>query len=142
VQTYLEPAIPVLEEARTRAQYGRLAVDDEDGLAAFLVDRLRYQKNLSWLSYSDEATGRFVGAWRDADGTLVLNRSSPAVDGGRPLEAVVGVDGARRPLSRDLPGGYDPRQRDWYAQAAARYGIIWTDPFEFNEGRMGITAAV
>jgi adenylate cyclase len=142
VQTYLEPAIPVLEEARTRAQYGRLVVDDVDELAAFLVDRLRYQKNLSWLSYSDNATGRFVGAWRDADGTIVLNQSSPAVDDGRPVEAVVGADGDRRPLYRELPGGYDPRQRGWYAQARASDGIIWTDPFEFNEGRMGITAAV
>ena len=143
VQTYLEPAIPVLEEARTRAQYGRLAVDDEDELAAFLVDRLRYQKNLSWLSYSDEATGRFVGAWRDADGTIVLNQSSPAVDGGRPLEAVVGVDGGRpAAVPRPARAATTRASATGTPRRAARDGIIWTEPFEFDEGRMGITAAV
>jgi methyl-accepting chemotaxis protein len=43
---------------------------------------------------------------------------------------------------RDLPGGYDPRQRPWYQQAVAAPGVIWTEPFAFNEGAVGITAAL
>src|SRR5579884_3277240 len=75
VQNFLEPGMLALQEAQTLAAYGRLSVDDTDALAVYLVDRLRYQRTLSWLSYSDAATGRFVGAWRGR---------RPAGGGGRP----------------------------------------------------------
>src|SRR5262249_30083566 len=50
-------------------------------------------------------------------------------------------DGRRIPFYRDLPGGYDPRQRPWYQQAVTHDGVIWTEPFVFNEGAYGVTAA-
>src|ERR671919_554667 len=71
-----------------------------ESLGEQLAERLRYQQGLAWLSYSDHQTGRFVGAWRRADGTIILNRSSPDVDGGRPSEVVIGLDGRRVPYER------------------------------------------
>jgi adenylate cyclase len=142
VRGLLAPARTVLEESRTRAQRGLLAVDDPEALGDQLVERLRYERGIAWLSYSDQATGRFVGAWRRGDGAIVLNRSAPDVDGGRPTEVVVGPDGRRTPFERQVRGGYDPRRQPWYTAAAASVGVVWTDPFEFNEGVRGITAAL
>ena len=142
VAAFLDPALPILEELNARAQRGRLPVDDLDALGEELVERLRYQKPLAWLSYGEQATGRFVGAWRRSDGAIVLNRSAPEVDGGRPVEVEVTEDGRRVPFYREVRAGYDPRQQGWYRQAVANAGPIWTEPFEFNEGAMGITAAL
>jgi hypothetical protein len=135
IESLLEPARSLLAECRTQAERDLLPVDQPDRLGDFLVERLRYRKNLAWLSYSDDATGRFVGAWRDQDGTIILNQSSPDTDGGRPFEAVVAADGRRTPIERDVKGGYDPRRKGWYRQAIARDGLTWTEPYEFNEPR-------
>jgi hypothetical protein len=54
----------------------------------------------------------------------------------------VRVDGTLVPHERPLKGGYDPRTSAWYRTAAAAPGPIWTEPSEFNEGRLGITAAL
>ena len=142
VNAYVGPATPVLDELVDQARRGQPSVDDADGLADFLVARLRRAPTVGWLSFSSDATGRFVGAWRRADGAIIVNRSAPDVDGGRPSEVEVTDDGRRIPFQRDLPGGYDPRQRPWYRAAVASDGVIWTEPFAFNEGAFGITAAV
>jgi adenylate cyclase len=142
MQTFLEPGLPILSEARLQAQRERLPVDDPEQLADYLVERLRFQPTLAWFSYSDEATGRFAGAWRREDGAIVLNRSAPDEDGGRPHEVEVLPSGEQVPFDRELRGGYDPRTRDWYRSAADAGTLVWTEPFEFNEGRMGITAAL
>jgi len=42
VQSFLEPGMLFLEEATTRAQYGRLVPEDTETLAAYLVDRLGF----------------------------------------------------------------------------------------------------
>ena len=142
VESLLEPARSILLESRTQAHRGLLPVGDPEGLGNLLAERLRYRANLAWLSYSDDATGRFVGAWRRPDGAIIINQSAPDVDGGRPFEQIIDVDGARTPFQREVKSGYDPRQRPWYQAAAASEGVIWTEPFEFNEGAMGITAAL
>ena len=142
VRGVLAPATTVLQELRTRAQRGLLTVADADSLGEHLVERLRFERSVAWLSYSDQETGRFVGAWRRSDGAIILNRSVPYVDNGRPTEVVVDPDGRRERFEREVRGGYDPRRQPWYAAAASQGGIVWTDPFEFNEGVMGITAAL
>jgi adenylate cyclase len=142
IESLLEPARSLLAESRTQAERDLLPVDEPDRLGDFLVERLRYRKNLAWLSYSDDASGRFVGAWRDQNGSIILNQSSPDRDGGRPFEVVVGADGSRTPIERELKGGYDPRRKGWYRQAIARDGLSWTEPYEFNEGKVGITSAL
>ncbi len=142
VDAFFAPTLPLLQESVEQVQRSRLRVDDVEDLSEYLVGRLRRARSVGWLSYSDEATGRFVGAWRRADGAIILNRSRPDVDGGRPFEVEVTSDGRRIPFARDLPGGYDPRQRPWYQQAVATPGVTWTQPFEFNEGAFGVTAAL
>ena len=142
VNNYVGPALPVLDELVDQTGRGRPSVDDADGLADFLVARLRRAPTIGWLSFSSQANGRFIGAWRRADGAIILNRSTPTVDGGRPSEAEVTPDGRRIPFQRDLPGGYDPRERPWYRLATQNPGVVWTEPFQFNEGAFGITAAV
>lgn len=142
VNAFFQPALPLLYESSEQVQRNRLRLDDTEELSEYLVGRLRRAQSVGWLSYSDQATGRFVGAWRREDGAIVLNRSRPDQDGGKPFEVEVTPDGRRIPFYRDLPGGYDPRTRPWYQQASAADGPIWTEPFAFNEGAYGVTAAM
>ncbi len=141
VEAFFAPTVPLLQESVEQVQRNRIRVDDVEELSEYLVGRLRRAQSVGWLSYSDEATGRFVGVWRRADGAIILNRSRPDVDEGRPFEVEVTPDGRRIPFYRDLPGGYDPRERPWYQQAVASEGVHWTEPFQFNEGAYGVTAA-
>jgi adenylate cyclase len=142
VDAFFAPTLPLLQESVEQVQRNRLRVDDIEELSEYLVGRLRRSPSIGWLSYSDQATGRFIGAWRRDDGVIILNRSHPDVDAGRPFEVEVTPDGRRIPFYRDLPGGYDPRVRPWYQQAAAANGVTWTQPFAFNEGAYGVTAAL
>src|SRR3712207_4682834 len=61
VDAYVGPALPVLDELVEQTGRGRPAVDDADALADFLVDRLRRAPTIGWLSFSSQASGRFVG---------------------------------------------------------------------------------
>lgn len=142
VDAFFAPTLPLLQESVEQVQRNRLRVDELEELSEYLVRRLRNSQSVGWLSYSDQETGQFVGAWRRDDGAIILNRSRPDVDGGRPFEVEVTPDGRRIPFYRDVPGGYDPRVRPWYQQATASEGVIWTQPFAFNEGAYGVTAAL
>ena len=118
----LAQAEPFLTEARLRVERGLLAIDDPESLADYLVDKVRYQPGIAFFYYGDQATGRFIGAWRRDDGAVMLARSSPDVDGGRRSEWEVGVDGRLTPFQRNVAAGYDPRQRPWYQLATAEPG--------------------
>ena len=142
VRAFLEPALVVLEDTRDQALAKRFSTVDGDDLGRYLLARLSHLPNLAWLSYSDGASGRFVGVWRRDDGVLVLNRSDPAVNGGTPTEHELRPDGTLEAYVRPLKGGYDPRTSAWYRLASEAPGPVWTEPFEFNEGRLGITAAL
>jgi adenylate cyclase len=142
VRPYLEPAVVTLGDTRDQALAGRVRLDDPDDLGRYLASRLRHLPTVAWLSYSDDETGRFVGAWRRDDGAIILNRSSPTVNGGKPVEVEIRDDGTTVPVDRGLPGGYDPRTGGWYRLAMGAEGVVWTEPFMFNEGRPGITSAL
>lgn len=142
VDAFFAPTQPLLYESVEQVQRNRLQVDDVEELSEYLVRRLRRAESVGWLSFSDHATGRFVGAWRRADGAIILNRSHPEIDGGKPFEVEVTPDGRRIPFHRDVPGGYDPRERPWYQLATNNEGVVWTEPFAFNEGAYGVTAAL
>ena len=139
---YLAPATPLLEEARYRAGRSTLGLDDPEALAEYLVDRVRFEPDVSFFYFGDQATGRFSGAWRRADGAIILARSSPEVDGGRRSEWEVTPAWERVPFQRELPDGYDPRLRPWYDLALGSTGVAWTDPYPFFDGRPGLTAAL
>jgi hypothetical protein len=58
----LAQAEPFLTEARLRVERGLLTVDDPSGLSNYLIDKVRYQPDIAFYYYGDQATGRFVGA--------------------------------------------------------------------------------
>jgi len=118
---------------------GLMPATDSERMAEFLAELLREEPELTWLSYSDAATGRFMGAWRDEDGSIVLNLSQPEVNEGRAREFRLAQDGSLEPVERDLEGGYDPRERPWFQAAADSEGPVWSDIYEFNDGEIGIT---
>ena len=138
VDAFFAPTVPLLQESVEQVQRNRLRVDDTEELSEYLVGRLRRARSVGWLSFSDQATGRFVGAWRRPDGAIILNRSRPDVDGGRPFEVEVTPDGRRIPFYRDVPGGYDPRARPWYQQAVhERWGDLDGAVLCSTRGRTG-----
>ncbi|MEZ0297277.1 MAG: adenylate/guanylate cyclase domain-containing protein [Candidatus Methylacidiphilales bacterium] len=107
-----------------------------------LAERLRVERDLAWLSYSDAKSGRYVGVWRRPDGAVVLNISAPDTDGGRPHEHVVMQTG-ELVLNEKQPSstGYDPRKAPWFTRAMAGTRIVWSEPYVFAEGNKGITAS-
>lgn len=129
----------LLESLDMLVKRGLLPVDDSDAMAEILGQMLRTEPNLSWLSYSDAETGRFMGAWRDEGGAIVLNTSDPRINNGLPQEERLMPDGSRIPMSRDLEPGYDPRERDWFRQAVQAGEPVWSDIYQFNSGESGIT---
>jgi len=118
---------------------GLMPADDSGRMAEFLGELLREEPELTWLSYSDATTGRFMGAWRDKDGSIVLNLSQPGINEGRAREFRLDQDGQLQPFHRDLEGGYDPRERAWFQEAAKSTGPVWSEIYEFNDGEIGIT---
>ncbi|MCA9516600.1 MAG: protein kinase [Myxococcales bacterium] len=139
----LEPALPLIRECEQLATYHLLDVDDTDALALNLVGRILYRDRLSWLSYGD-ATGRFTGAQRRPDGSIVVNRSWVDDDGagGHVKEELV-LEHGERELLREDPSDYDPRTRPWYGVAASHDEPTWLPPYEWagNEG-FGITVTL
>jgi hypothetical protein len=133
----------VLPELKTMALRGVIDLRDLSKLGVALGEILRSQEDLSWLSYSEARTGRFIGARRAEDGSIVINQSDPKVDNGRPSEYLLHVDGSRTSLGSLATSGYDPRTKEWYKNAVAAHGrVVWSEPYEFQEGTSGMTASM
>ncbi len=133
----------VLKEFGELREYRAASNAEFDPVKSGMGDCLRHTPTLTWLSYSSATDGEFTGFRRAADGGVILNRSNPSRDGGRPKEWHAQRDGDWEPLVTNLPGGYDPREKEWFRQAvAARGRVWWSEPYLFNEGERGITAAV
>ncbi len=143
LQALLQPAAPTLDEAVYSAGVlETLPVGDDNAVADYGLARIRFGEGLTWFYYGDAATGRFVGARKEPDGTLVVARSAPQVDGGQRHEEIVAADGTRRPLASAVPAGFDPRERPWFRAAAGRAGIAWTGPYVlFTQRELGLTAS-
>jgi adenylate cyclase len=122
------------------AEQGVLPLGNPDVLAEVLIADLRRRRNLAWLSYSDRTEGWFIGVTR-RDGALILNRSAPDVNGGRPVEDRIGEDGRRTRLDT-APAPFDPRTQPWFLKALDHEGVLWTQPYRFNEGVKGISATL
>lgn len=141
--TLLQPAAPLLNEAVYSATtVGTLPLADDEALLAYALARVRFVDGLTWFYYGDAATGRFVGVRKEPDGTLVLARSAPGVDGGRRHEEIVAADGSRQPVPSAVPPGFDPRERPWFQAALAHDDVAWTGPYVFfTRDELGITAS-
>ncbi|HKD69210.1 MAG TPA: adenylate/guanylate cyclase domain-containing protein [Candidatus Binataceae bacterium] len=134
------PANRLLDELCLRARRSMLNLEDAQALGLDFAERLRVNRTLAWISYSDAKTGRFVGVWRAGDGAVVLNMSAPGQ--GEPREHIVALDGSESPYQRPRPKDYDPRQYDWFKRAMAANTTAWSEPYTFADGvQQGITAS-
>jgi class 3 adenylate cyclase len=129
-----------LHDAESAARLGpqlvaerQLDLDDDAELERFTLAMLRAHPQLSWVSYGDR-DDRFVGAWRDADGAVHLNRSFPRAGRIRLEEDRVLPGGGRIPIRRSDDHGYRPTTRPFFRLAEARRTVTWTDPYEFYAG--------
>ena len=134
-----DPANRLLDELSLRAQRGMLKLSDDKELGFDLAERLRVNRNLAWISYSDAKTGHFVGVWRTPDNAIVLNVSTPGQEPAH--EEIVTPGGKEIPYEHSLPNNYDPRERDWFKNAVLASGTVWSDPYIFMDNVAGITAS-
>jgi adenylate cyclase len=139
----LGTADKILPELKALTVRGLIDLNDLPKLGVTLAELLRSEEELSWLRYSEARTGRFIGARRTDDGGIVINQSDPQVENGRPSEYLLGVDGSRTSLGYLARTGYDPRTKQWYRSAVNAHGrVVWSDPYEFQEGMLGMTASI
>jgi adenylate cyclase len=135
-----DPANRLLDELSTRAQRGMLSLKDDRAFGFDLAERLRVNKTLAWISYSDVRTGHFVGVWRAENNQIVLNISTPGQ--GEPREEIIATDGAETPYQRPRPKDYDPREHDWFKNALRGNATAWSEAYRFVDGvQQGITAS-
>jgi len=135
-----DPANRLLDELSLRARRGMLSLKDDRVLGFDLAERLRVNRTLAWISYSDFRTGHFVGVWRTADNAIVLNISTPGQ--GEPREEIVAPDGNETPYQRLRPKEYDPREHEWFRNAILARTTVWSEPYTFVDGvQRGITAS-
>jgi adenylate cyclase len=134
-----DPANRLLDELSVRARRGMLKLNDDKALGFDLAERLRVNRNLAWISYSDALTGHFVGVWRTADNAIVLNISTPGQ--GPAHEEIVTPGGKEIPFEHPRPDNYDPRERDWFKNAVLAPATVWSDPYIFMDNVQGITAS-
>ncbi|MBV8228212.1 MAG: hypothetical protein JO232_23815, partial [Verrucomicrobia bacterium] len=140
---FLGTADTVLPELKTMAVRGVIDLGDLPKLGVALGEILRSHEDLSWLCYTESQTGRFIGARRTEEGSVVINQSDPQSDNGRPFEYLLHVDGSRTSLGSLATPGYDRRTREWYKNAVAAHGrVVWGEPYEFQEGTPGLTASM
>ena len=143
VDRLLGVADKALSEVRALFSYGVLDQSDPQRLGVILAELLRNEEGLTWLTYSDQKTGRFVGARRREDGELIINQSDPAVEGGKPTESLHFADGREVNLGPLAVSGYDPRTKQWYKAATKAAGkIVWSEPYQFEEGVRGLTCSL
>jgi adenylate cyclase len=142
VSRLLAVAPKLLHAQAALAKRGVLNLEDLDRLGVTLVESLRVEPELSWLDYGSAVTGGFVGAWRDEQGRLVINRSDPKVDSGRPREVLLHDDGSQTPLDRGLKTGYDSRKQPWFQQASKSQEAVWSKIYTWHDGVSGLTLSL
>jgi hypothetical protein len=128
-------AVQVLRVQRYRLETGYYSTTDGVVLAQALAGALQADPDMYWVSYSEEATGRFMGAHRTQGDEVVLNFSDPGQNQGVPHELRADT---LEPYVRTPPPTepYEPRTRTWYQRtvAAPPGTIVWMPPYTFAEG--------
>src|SRR5215813_269932 len=135
-------ATQVLKAQRYRIETGFYRLSDPMSVARGLAGAVQSDPDILWVSYSEAATGRFIGVRRVSGDELILNLSDPRVNGGVPREyrADTGAVFVRTPPYTE---SYDPRTREWYRRAVAAGGsLVWTPPYAFAEGVKGTSATM
>ncbi len=121
---------------------GVLDPGDADRMGRYFLEVVRAHPRLAWASYGG-VDDRFVGAWRDSDGRLLLNHSWPEDGAVQMREHTPLEDGAFELVRSSADYRYWPTRRDWWKQTAGARELSWTEPYEFLfSGGVGITCAV
>ena len=108
--------------------------------AASLLDVMQGHAGVAFASISFP-DGTFQGSYVDTDGTLRFQDSRVGQHGTHVRRYDYQGYGVLSPL-REETSAYDPRLRDFYAQAVAERGRVWTKPYPFYGTRYtGITRA-
>ena len=137
----LEPVVPVLRERVARAQEGNLEVADPRALSAALSYPMRFS-SMEKFYFGDENTGRFTGVVRDSESRLWVRANWLTGKLGPLQNAQMGEGGEVSELQPPAEQAvYDPRERDWYGRALNDKGVVWTSPYRFKTGEVGITLA-
>jgi hypothetical protein len=110
-------------------------------MAEYVIAVLRVNPQLTWVSYGDRDDS-FVGARRDEAGQLYLNRSFPRGARIRLEEDWVLPDGRRKRARTVDDHRYRPREQAYFKQAADRRDLVWTEPYRYYEGALGVSCAV
>jgi class 3 adenylate cyclase len=131
----------ILQVQRYRLETGLYVTTDPIAMARALAAALQTDADVQWVSYSEDATGRFIGARRLQGSDFILNLSDPRQNGGVPRELRADTLAPFvTPSSQTRP--YDPRPLAWYRRAMAQPGaVIWMPPYVFTEGVKGVTVA-
>ena len=138
---FLEPAVPFTASTADLARSGRLDVQDDEAMLAYLEVALDANPHFTWASLG-RADGTYLSAlrWPSADGGVVVRRTArrvlPEVDPESGVHQARFEEAERRPdrTWAPLPESvrpYDPRVRPWYTAAAdlpPGQGV-WIDPF-------------
>jgi hypothetical protein len=144
VDGHFQRPVALLGESVANADLGVIPLNDREKLGRYLATRLRLMSDLAWFSYSDDK-GRFFGARREpGTNRIIVNFSNPETNGGQPEEFLTG-EGSNTwtpmPPNSSLKA-FDARSREWYQSAANHDGVVVSRPYRFNEGPLGLTAAL
>jgi class 3 adenylate cyclase len=120
---------------------GLLDPGDIGTVGEFALSVLRATPQLSWVSYGDR-DDRFVGAWHDGAGQFYLNRSFPRGGRIRLEEDRVLPDGRRERVRTLDDHGYRPREQAFFRLAETSRDPVWTEPYRFYDGALGVTCAM
>jgi len=141
-EEFLRSAESAVQLGPNLVAVGELDLANEVQVERFVLATLRAYPGLTWVSYGG-ADDRFVGAWRDAGGTLHINRSFPVGDKIHMVEHAIAADGTRTLVRGSDDHGYRPSERPYFTLASARRGLVWTEPYPFfSAGNLGITCAM
>ncbi|KAJ3131724.1 hypothetical protein HDU90_008106 [Geranomyces variabilis] len=106
---------------------------------------------LSGLAYADAEQMTYIGFYRNDDGSfeykLVLKPpavyilcNTTATPPGQKVYIAASQDGT--PLTASRNKTYDFRTRDWYVNCTQANATIWTDPYTFSSGDVGVSLVV
>lgn len=139
IETLLDDAIGVLEAQRAGADLGLLPLDDPDRLGRDFAERLRQKPHLAWISHGDLARNRFVGATRRPDGAILVNIAATDQDNGVPIERIALPDGSWGPAGLLPKKPYSVVEQQWFKDALGADGVLVSEPYQFAEGRSGVS---
>jgi len=122
----LEAGTRTARDLDLRATYGRLPLADDEQLATFLGDRLRYEPGIARLFYGDATTGAVVTVGRTPTGGIAATIADHDVKAGRPRTWCIEPDGSRTPYDLSTPVEVDARERPWFRAAEQADGVRWT----------------